>query len=412
MAQQRNNRDSGHHQKQKAMKYLIRADIKVNGSVQRKDIIGAIMGQTEGLLGDELEIRKLQRTARIGHVDVEIESKGGKVHGVISVPSSMDNVETAIIASALETIDRIGPCAAVIKVIDIQDVRATKRTAVVDRAKELLLGLVNSGEAASKTVIEEVRSVLTTGTATSFHGLTSGPNVESSTSLIIVEGRNDVRNLLNCGVKNAISADGAGDMKQELIDLANSKETVILAIDGDRGGEMLFSQLIETLKVDFVAQAPVGQEWELLPQKTVTKCLSMKVDATKFLHVLKKKQEDDSGNATKDKNWAEDMPEEFVVEEAPAEVQEFFDHLDDLEPKKAVFIMVDGAVSDPVGASTLAKKANEADGAIAMVINGPVSERTLEIASEAAIPTVIGTKAGKGFAAREDVKAWLSEEHR
>ena len=412
MAQQRNNRDSGHHQKQKAMKYLIRADIKVNGSVQRKDIIGAIMGQTEGLLGDELEIRKLQRTARIGHVDVEIESKGGKVHGVISVPSSMDNVETSIIASALETIDRIGPCAAVIKVIDIQDVRATKRTAVVDRAKELLLGLVNSGEAASKTVIEEVRSVLTTGTATSFHGLTSGPNVESSTSLIIVEGRNDVRNLLNCGVKNAISADGAGDMKQELIDLANSKETVILAIDGDRGGEMLFSQLIETLQVDFVAQAPVGQEWELLPQKTVTKCLSMKVEATKFSHILKKKQESDSGNATEDKNWTEDMPEEYVVEEAPAEVQEFFDHLDNLEPKKAVFIMVDGTVSEPVGASTLAKKANEADGAIAMVINGPVSERTLEIASEAAIPTVIGTKAGKGFAAREDVKSWLSEDHR
>ena len=412
MAQKRNNRDSGHHQKQKAMKYLIRADIKVNGSVQRKDIIGAIMGQTEGLLGDELEIRKLQRTARIGHVDVEIESKGGKVHGVISVPSSMDNVETAIIASALETIDRIGPCAAVIKVIDIQDVRATKRTTVVDRAKELLLGLVNSGEAASKTVIEEVRSVLTTGTATSFHGLTSGPNVESSTSLIIVEGRNDVRNLLNCGVKNAISADGAGDMKQELIDLANSKETVILAIDGDRGGEMLFSQLVETLKVDFVAQAPVGQEWELLPQKTVTKCLSMKVDATKFSHVLKKKQESDSGNATKDKNWAEDMPEEFVVEEAPAEVQEFFDHLDNITSKKAVFMMVDGTVSDEVGASTLAKKANEADGAIAMIVNGPVSERTLEIASEAAIPTVIGTKAGKGFAAREDVKAWLSEEHR
>ena len=412
MAQQRNNRDSGHHQKQKAMKYLIRADIKVNGSVQRKDIIGAIMGQTEGLFGDELEIRKLQRTARIGHVDVEIESKGGKVHGVISVPSSMDNVETSIIASALETIDRIGPCAAVIKVIDIQDVRATKRTAVVDRAKELLLGLVNSGEAASKTVIEEVRSVLTTGTATSFHGLTSGPNVESSTSLIIVEGRNDVRNLLNCGVKNAISADGAGDMKQELIDLANSKETVILAIDGDRGGEMLFSQLIETLQVDFVAQAPVGQEWELLPQKTVTKCLSMKVDATKFAHILKKKQESDSGNVAKDKNWTEDMPEEYVVEEAPAEVQEFFDHLDNLEPKKAVFIMVDGTVSDSVGASTLAKKANEADGAIAMIINGPVSERTLEIASEAAIPTVIGTKAGKGFAAREDVKSWLSEDHR
>jgi len=214
---------SGGPKQGKAMKYQIRADIKVNGTVQRKDIIGAIMGQTEGLLGDELELRKLQRTARIGHVDVETESKGGKVHGLILIPSSLDNVETAIIASALETIDRIGPCNAIIKVVEIQDIRATKRTAVVDRAKELLLNLVNSGEAASKTIIEEVRSVMTTGTATSFHGLTCGPNIESSSSLIIVEGRNDVRNLLNCGVKNAISADGAGTMKQELIDLANGK---------------------------------------------------------------------------------------------------------------------------------------------------------------------------------------------
>ena len=98
----------GGNSKAKAMKYLIKADLKVNGSVQRKDIIGAIMGQTEGLLGDELELRKLQRTARIGHVDVEVKSAGGKVSGEILIPSSMDNVETAIIASSLETIDRIG----------------------------------------------------------------------------------------------------------------------------------------------------------------------------------------------------------------------------------------------------------------------------------------------------------------
>lgn len=410
----RNNSNRGGGNKQsKAMKYQIRADIKVNGTVQRKDIIGAIMGQTEGLLGDELELRKLQRTARVGHVDVEMDTKGGKVHGMIIIPSSLDNVETAIIASALETIDRIGPCNAKITVKEILDIRATKRTAVVDRAKELLLNLVNSGEAASKTVIEEVRSVLTTGTATSFHGLTCGPNIEKSSSLIIVEGRNDVRNLLNCGVKNAISADGAGNIKQELIDLANSKETVILGIDGDRGGEMLFSQLIEMMKVDFVAQAPVGQEWELLPQKTVTMCLQKKVEATKFAHVLKKQQEEDDEKAgVPDKNWAEDMDEEFTAPEAPAEVHEMFDHLDNLDKNKAVFVMVDGTISEPVGPSTLSKTAGSADGAVAIVFNGPVSERTLEIASEAAIPTVIGTKAGKGFADREGVSAWLADLHR
>ena len=223
---------SGGSKQGKAMKYQIRADIKVNGTVQRKDIIGAIMGQTEGLLGDELELRK-REPLESDTLMLKLKRKVVKC-GMILIPSSLDNVETAIIASALETIDRIGPCNAIIKVLEIQDIRATKRTAVVDRAKELLLNLVNSGEAASKTIIEEVRSVMTTGTATNFHGLTCGPNIETSSSLIIVEGRNDVRNLLNCGIKNAISADGAGTMKQELIDLAN-EETVVLAIDRDRG---------------------------------------------------------------------------------------------------------------------------------------------------------------------------------
>ena len=407
------NRGGNSSKSNKAMKYQIRADIKVNGTVQRKDIIGAIMGQTEGLLGDELELRKLQRTARIGHVDVEMDSKGGKVHGLIIIPSSLDNVETAIIASSLETIDRIGPCTAKISVIEIQDIRATKRTIVVDRAKQLLLDLVNSGEAASKTVIEEVRSVLTVGTATSFHGLTCGPNVESSSSLIVVEGRNDVRNLLNSGVKNAISADGAGNMKQELIDLANSKETVILAIDGDRGGEMLFSQLNQMMKVDFVAQAPVGQEWELLPQKTITKCLSMKIEASKFAHQVSKKQaEDDQKAGVEDKNWTEDMDDTYEAKKAPDEIKEFFDHLDNLDKNKALFVMMDGSISDPVGPSKLASAADEADGAVAIVFNGPVSERTLEIASQAAIETVVGTKAGKGYGDRDDVKSWLAEVHR
>ena len=388
--------------KAKAMKYLIKADLKVNGNVQRKDIIGAIMGQTEGLLGEELELRKLQRTARIGHVDVEVKSSGGKVNGEILIPSSMDNVETAIIASSLETIDRIGPCAAKIVVTEIQDVRSTKVNAVIDRAKDLLLDMVNSGDAATKTVIEEVRSVLTVGTAKNYHGLTCGPNVESSDSLIIVEGRNDVRNLLNFGVKNAISCDGAGSIKQELIDLANGKANVILAIDGDRGGEMLFRQLNETLKIDFVAQAPVGQEWELLPQKTVTKCLSQKIEAGKFAAQLPEDEPTEDADA-----WLDDME----PKKAPTEVHEYFDHIAELKKNNAVFVNVDGTVSDAVSPAKLAAAAEEADGAVAIVFNGPVSDRILDIASEAAIETVVGTKEGKGFSVRDDVKAWLKEKH-
>lgn len=384
-------RNSGNKQS-KSMKYMVRATLKVDGTVQRKDIIGAIMGQTEGLLGDELELRKLQRTARVGHVDVELASAKGKVTGTITIPSSMDNVETAIIASSLETIDRIGPCKAVITVDEILDIRANKRSVVVDRAKELLLSMVNSGSAASKTVIEEVRSVLTTQQVTEYHGLTCGPNIESSDSLIIVEGRNDVRNIINYGIKNAISADGAGNMKQELIDLANSKETVIVAIDGDRGGEMLFRELFGALKVDFVAQAPVGQEWELLPQKTVTKCLSMKMPADRFeKQVLSKEGEEPESESG----------------EAPEKAQELFAHLDGLKANQAVIVFIDGTVSKPIGAAKLAKETEEADGAVAIVFNGAINDRTLVIANEAAVETIVGTKAGKGFSTGGDVETFL-----
>jgi DNA primase len=244
--------------------------------------------------------------------------------------------------------------------------------------------------------------------------LTCGPNVQSSDSLIIVEGRNDVINLLNCGVKNAISADGAGDIKQELIDLANGKQSVTLAIDGDRGGEMLFRQLHAILRVDFVAQAPTGQEWELLPQKTITKSLSMKVEAAKFAKIMAKEdKEDKKKHGGSDKGeWAEEMPEVFETEVAPAEIQEMFDHLDGLGKNKALFVLSDGSVGEEMGAAGIAKTASATEGVKVLIINGPVNERIQEIASEASIETVVGTKPGKGFSKDGAAKSWFSEMHR
>ena len=168
---------------------------------------------------------------------------------------------------------------------------------------------------------------------------------------------------------------------------------------------MLFRQLNETMKIDFVAQAPVGQEWELLPQKTATKCLSQKMETAKFAAKLPEDEPSEDADA-----WLEDAPAEEQAE-APAEVHEYFDHIADLKANNAVFVNVDGTVSDAVGPSKLAAAAEDADGAVAIVFNGAVSDRILDIASEAAIETVVGTKEGKGFAARDDVKAWLTEKH-
>mgnify|MGYP000417439570 FL=1 len=377
------------------MKYMIIASIKVDGTVQRKDVVGALFGQCEGLLGDDLDLRKLQRSAKIGMIEVNIKSEKGKVSGEILIPSSMDNVETAIIGAAISTIERIGPCNSKIQIKEIQDVRATKRTQVVELAKDLLLRLVSSTSSTSKSVIDEVRSVLTTEQSQFFHGLTCGPNIESSTSLIICEGRNDVRNLLSAGLKNVICTDGAGEIKQELIDLANTKESVIVAIDGDRGGEMLLLQLVELMKVDYVAQAPVGQEWELLPNKTITKCLAMKEPADRFAARI-----------------SEDSPEPVKTTVEPSEqIIDYAEHISKLGAREGLLIFEDDTTSDPIGASKLASAIEESERSVlAIVYNGQLSKRMFDIASEGKVHTIIGTSIKSGEEPNSELEAWATSD--
>ena len=129
-----------------AMKYLVKAKLTADGIVEKPDVVGAVFGQTEGLLGDDLDLRDLQKSGRIGRIEVEVTSKGGKSEGIVYVSSSLDQVETAILASALETVDRVGPCKAGIKVLGIEDVRVTKRELVIERAKELLADLMKQSK--------------------------------------------------------------------------------------------------------------------------------------------------------------------------------------------------------------------------------------------------------------------------
>ena len=384
-----------HKNQKNTMKYMIIASIKVDGVVQRKDVVGALFGQCEGLLGDDLDLRKLQRSTKIGMIEVNIENQKGKVSGEILIPSSMDNVETAIIGAAISTIERIGPCNSKIEIKEIQDVRATKRTQVVELAKDLLLRLVSSSSSTSKSVIDEVRSVLTTEQSQFFHGLTCGPNIEQSSSLIVCEGRNDVRNLLDAGIKNAICTDGAGEIKQELIDLANSKESVIVAIDGDRGGEMLLLQLVELMKVDFVAQAPVGQEWELLPNKTITKCLAMKEPAERFASRIADK----------------DTPKSEEKKEPTEQILDYSEHISNLGAREGILIFEDDSTSEPIGASKLASVIEQSERKVlAIAYNGQLSKRMFDMALEAEVHTIIGTSIKNGEKPSSEVEAWATSD--
>ncbi len=367
-------------------KYVIHATIRVDGTVARKDVVGAIFGQTEGLLGEGLQLRKLQRTGRIGHVDVNLNNHKGRVQGSIEVSSSIDQVSTAVIGAALETIDRIGPCKAVIKVKQIENIRSAKRDHVIDRAKQLLLEIVNSASGESKNILDEVKAVLTLDTEVDFEEMTAGPNVKNSDSIIIVEGRNDVRNLLKFGIKNAIATMGSG-IKPELADLASKKKTVTAFLDGDRGGKLLLMEISGTLgkSLTHVAFAPQSREVEHLEGKVVTKCLGQKETATKAVARIQTEiQKDDDKAVGKGKPSLE----------APDEIKGWAPMMDGLKANHAVIVQSDGTGSDPVGAKALEAALGDSDGAQGLVFSGKVTDRIHELASGAGINVVVGKTVG------------------
>ncbi|HML04934.1 MAG TPA: DNA primase DnaG [Methanobacterium sp.] len=259
------------------VKYLIHAQINANGIVEKPDVVGAIFGQTEGLLSNDLDLRELQKTGRIGRIKVSINSRGGRSKGEIVIPSSLDRVETAILAASLETINRVGPCEAYIQVSKVEDVRAVKRRKVVDRAKELYKGMMEEVTPESLKMIEEVKEAMRIHEITEFgdERLPAGPNVATSDAILVVEGRADVLNLLRYGVKNAIAVEGVS-VPKTVAELTKNK-TVTAFVDGDRGGELILKELLQVGEVDYITRAPRGKEVEDLEKEEVMVALRDKV---------------------------------------------------------------------------------------------------------------------------------------
>ncbi len=260
-----------------AAKYIVHAEIEIDGVVDRPDVIGAIFGQTEGLLGTELELRELQRSGRIGRIEVNTDTRSGKTRGEIIIPSSLDRAETAIIAAAMEIIQRIGPCNAKIRVKKIEDVRISKRNFVIDRAKALLKTLVDSTMPDSQELADEVAYSVRVMEAREYgkDRLPAGPLIDESDDIILVEGRADVINLLKHGIKNSIGINGTS-VPQTVLDLCKKKEVTVFT-DGDRGGDLIVKALLGVAEIDFVCKAPAGKEVEELTKKEIHTALRAKV---------------------------------------------------------------------------------------------------------------------------------------
>jgi len=258
-------------------KYLIHIHLTAEGVVEKPDIVGAIFGQTEGLLGEDLDLRDLQRTGRVGRIDVTVSSKKGETKGDILISSSLDRAETAILAASLETIDRVGPCVAHVSVESIEDIRVIKRKKIAERARELLTSYFNEGSIDSYGLLDEVREStrIEKIEALGDDKVPAGPNVLESDAIIVVEGRADVINLLKFGIKNAVAVEGT-KISPSIIELCE-KKTATAFFDGDRGGELILRELLQVADIDYVAYAPRGRSVEDMTRKEIVKSLRNKV---------------------------------------------------------------------------------------------------------------------------------------
>ncbi len=274
------------------MKYVVKLSFEVGGIVDKPDVIGAIFGQTENLFGEEFDLRELQDKGRLGRIVVDMKTKSGKSEGIIEIPSNLDRVETALIASMVESVEKVGPYEAKFELKEIQDVREEKLKKIIERAKDIL-GTWNRGKALDiKEVLNEISSAVKTGEITEFgiERLPAGPDVLTDPNLLIVEGRADIINLLRYGYRNTVAVEGAsGKIPQDIVDLSKEKKTVIAFLDGDHGGDLILKELINAnVKIDFIARAPQGREVEELTGKEIAKALSNMIPISQY---LKKQQE-------------------------------------------------------------------------------------------------------------------------
>jgi len=399
-------------------KYLIKAKIKADGIIEKSDVVGAIFGQTEGLLGDELDLRELQRSARVGRIEVELDSKNGKSEGILTLPTSLDKVETVILAAAFESIDRVGPCKATINVEEVEDVRVSRRKQVIERAKALLNDVMEKSKTDSESIAENVRQAVQVEEITSYgpDHCPAGPNISDSDAVVIVEGRRDVLNLLKYGIKNVIAVGGT-NVPRTVIDLSREKITTVF-VDGDRGGELILRELLQVADVDFIARAPQTREVEEIPQKLIIKSLKNKIPREQYMDMYNIKIESKNGEEKRAEGGEKPpqrMKKEFFAKKKEQQQQRKEEEAEEVtEPVittekqknyeavlneisgslKAVLLDENGKEIRTIPVRELTDEIKKGENVSAIVFDGIITQRLLDIANNKNVKEIVGIKLG------------------
>lgn len=373
------------------VKYLVKLKFEVDGVVERADVIGAIFGQTEGLFGPEMNLNELQKSWKVGRIEINLESKNDKTRGEVIVPMSTDIGTAALIAAAVESVDKVGPCSARFNVGVIEDVRAVKRKQIVDRAKLIVRDWSSKTSSEGENLLKDVTESTKRAKVVNYglENLPAGPGVYSSELVYLVEGRADVVLFLRAGIENVVALEGTS-VPDSIIELGKKKR-LIAVLDGDRGGDLIEKELAQVARVEKVYRAPAGKEVEDLTPIDV-------------INMLKAEKAEAPAPSRRPKQ-AESAPPKAVEEaEEPVVVKtrELFPNLNGtLEA-----VLLDQGLQEigrfPI--SELVQKMEGTSGAQYLIFDGIVTQRLVESAARVGIKGIIGHRTGELSQVPTDVR--------
>ncbi len=355
------------------VKYHVKLSYQVDGLVERTDIIGAIFGQTEGLLGPEMNLNELQRLSKVGRIEITTTSTANTTSGDALLPMSTDIDTCALIAAAIESIDKVGPFDCAFKLETIDDVRAAKKEDIVKRAKEIKQRWATKTVSEGDTMLKDVHAG-TPGKITTYgpSELPCSSGVFDSTWLILVEGRADVINLLRAGYDNALAIEGA-KIDESIKSLCDTKKNVIAFLDGDRAGGFILKELKSIVNIDHELRADSGVEVEELTPQRIDEILRPVVESLKEQTTLTVQNEADKPIAELASKLYPNLNETLEAIALDSDQKEIF----------------------KVPISELVNKLSTQSGIKYLVIDGIITQRLLEGAKNAGIECVIGHRAVK-----------------
>jgi DNA primase len=404
------------------VKYHVKLKFEVDGLVEKADIIGAIFGQTEGLLGPEMNLNELQKVSKVGRIEVNVDSRSNMARGDALIPMSTDISTAALIAAAIESIDKVGPFQAKFLLVGIDDIRAIKKKIIVDRAKKIVQEWATKTISEGEEMLKDVYDASKPGRLTAFGRaqLACGTGVFDSDWIILVEGRADVINLLRAGFDNSIAIEGA-KIDETITKLTEGKK-VVAFIDGDRAGDLILKELQGLVTIHKVLRAPAGREVEELTPLEITEILKEVVSSTTALdnkigtyspHEVQIAEEQPRGSELKLQHRREkretqtqDMPAEISQQTSFSQktsytkdnpeilsiVKELYPQIN--ETLEAVILDNSMRIILKLPVSDLIKRLNGTEGAKMLVLDGIITQRLVEAANNVGIEYIIGHRTG------------------